>query len=86
MNVKRAMVIQKNNEICQEFYFCHPLTNLKINQIYNTSYTGSQLWDLFCVEAKHLENSFNVSVKKMLDLPINTHRYLIQPLANGHVK
>ena len=29
-----------------------------------------------------LENAFNVSVRSLLGLPYNTHRYLIQPLAN----
>ena len=87
MKVKRAMVLQKNNELCQEFYFCHPKSKLKLNNIYNFSYTGSQLWDLFCTEAEQLENSYNVSVRLMLGLPLNTHRYLVQPLANGvHVK
>ena len=34
-----------------------------------------------------IENSYNVCVRKLLGLPYNTHRYLIQPLANGvHVK
>ena len=87
MKTKRAMTIQKNNEICQEFSFCHPATKLMLNQIYNFSYTGCQLWDLFSREAVCLENSYNVSVRKMLGLPVNTHRYLIQPLAGGtHVK
>ena len=57
------------------------------NQIYNFSYTGSQLWDLFCHEAVSLEKSYNVSVRVMLGLPVTTHKYLIQPLAGGlHVK
>ena len=87
MKMKRAMAVQRNNELCQEFYFCHPTTKLKLNQIYNFSYTGCQLWDLFCREAIYLENSFNVSVRIMLGLPVTTHRYLIQPLAGGvHVK
>ena len=87
MKMKRAMAVQKNNELCQEFYFCHPTTKLKLNQIYNFCYTGCQLWDLFCREAIYLENSFNVSVRIMLGLPVTTHRYLIQPLAGGvHVK
>ena len=71
------MAVQKNNELCQEFYFCHPTTKLKLNQIYNFSYTGCQLWDLFCREAIYLDNSFNVSVRIMLGLPVTTHRYLI---------
>ena len=50
MKIKRAMGIQKCNEICQEFSFCHPSCKLYLNQIYNSSYTGSQLWNLFCKE------------------------------------
>ena len=61
MKMKRAMAIQKNNELCQEFRFCHPTTKLTLNQIYNFSYTGCQLWDLFSREAVSLENSFNVN-------------------------
>ena len=87
MTIKRAMTVQKNNEICQEFCFSHPLTKLRLNQIYNFSYTGCQLWDLFCKEAVSIENSYNVSIRTMLGLPFNTHRYLIQPLAGEpHVK
>ena len=87
MKTKRAMVVQKNSEICQEFSFTHPTTKLRLNQIYNFSYTGSQLWDLFCQEAVSLEKSYNVSVRIMLGLPVATHKYLIQPLAGGlHVK
>ena len=87
MKTKRAMVVQKNSEICQEFSFTHPSTKLRLNQIYNFSYTGSQLWDLFCQEAVSLEKSYNVSVRIMLGLPVTTHKYLIQPLAGGlHVK
>ena len=81
------MVVQKNYEICQEFYFSHPATKLLLNQVYNFSYTGGQLWDLFCQEAVGLEKSYNVSVRTMLGLPVTTHKYLIQPLAGGiHVR
>ena len=59
---------------------------MKLNQIYNFSYTGCQLWDLFCKEAE-LENTFNVSVRRMMDLPKYTQRHLVPPLENGiHVK
>ena len=87
MKIKRAMGIQRCNEICQEFSFCHPSCKLYLNQVYNFSYTGCQLWNLFCQEAKMIENAYNVSVRNLLGLPYNTHRYMIEPLANGvHVK
>ena len=87
MKVKRAMNIQKNCDLIQEFGFCHPKTKLKLNEIYNSSYTGCQLWDLFCDEAEKLENSYNTSVRIMMGIPRNTHRYLIQPLTESrHLK
>ena len=49
---KRARYISKNNEICQEFFFAHPRTKFKINQIWNSHWSGSVLWDLFSSEAK----------------------------------
>ena len=39
------------------------------------------IWDLFCPEAVQLENSWNVSFRKMYDLPLQTHWYLVEPLS-----
>ena len=80
--IKRAEFIKKNNEIIQEFHFSHPYTKIKINSIYNSHFTGSCLWNLFGREAIMVENSWNVAMRLMLDLPRETHRYLIEPLSN----
>ena len=81
------MNIQKNCDLIQEFGFCHTKTKLKLNEIYNSSYTGCQLWDLFCDEAEKLENSYNTSVRIIMGIPRNTHRYLIQSLTERkHLK
>ena len=85
--IKRADFIKKNNEIIQEFHFSHPETRIKINSIYNSHFTGSCLWNLFGREAVMVENSWNVAMRLMLDLPRETHRYLIEPLSNTvHIK
>jgi hypothetical protein len=87
MKVKRAKYIDKNIELNQEFFFAHPSTKVKLNQIYNSHYSGSPLWDLFGQGAASIEASFNRSVKVMLDLPFATHRSLIEPLTDAkHVK
>ena len=87
MNIKRAQYIGKNNEIQQEFYFAHSETKFKINRIYNSHFTGSPLWDLFCNEAKKVENSWSVSFRLMYDLPRNTHRYFVEPISGmPHIK
>ena len=87
MKVKRAQFIDKNIELNQEFYFAHPSTKVKVNQIYNSHYSGSPLWDLFGPGAASMEATFNKSVKLMLDLPYATHRCFIEPLTDlKHVK
>ena len=69
------------------FYFAHHSTKLTINGIYNSHYSGSNLWNLFGNRAKKFESSYNRSVKTMMGLPLNTHRNLIEPLSGErHVK
>ena len=85
--IKRANYITKSNEICQEFYFAHPRTKIKLNTIFNTHFSGLQLWDLFSDEERKFENTWNKSVKIMYDLPVETHRYFIDQLSERqHLK
>ena len=87
IKVKRANFIDKNITLNQEFHFSHPSTKVKINQIYNLHFTGSVMWDLFSKEAVMLENSWNTSVRVMFDLPMQTHRNLIEPVSETkHLK
>ena len=79
---KQATYINKVNELTQEFYFAHPLTKIRINNIFNSHYYGSALWDLFGIEALRLEKSRNVSQRIMLGIPRNSHRYFIEPLSD----
>ena len=78
---KRAQYIAKNNELNQEFHYAHPNTKIWINNTYNTSFYGAPLWDMFSKNMTKLEKTWNVSVRIMLSLPRNTHRYLIEPLS-----
>ena len=87
MKIKRAQYITKNNQLSQEFNFCHPRAQFHLNQVYNSSFPGSPLWNLFCRESEMIENSWNTSCRIMFDLPLNTHRYFIQPLSDKvHLK
>ena len=87
VKVKRATFINKNIELNQEFWSSHPLTKVKMNLIFNFHFTGSPLWDLFSKEAVMLENSWNMAVKVMFDLPIQTHRFIIEPISQTkHLK
>ena len=45
IRIKRAKFIERNCEINQEFGFAHPEIKSKLNHIYNSSLSGSMLWD-----------------------------------------
>jgi hypothetical protein len=84
---KRAIYINRVNELTQEFHYAHPLTKVKLNNIYNSYFYGSSLWDLFGKEAVRLEKSWNVSQRIMLKLPRNSHQYFVEPLSQTpHIK
>ena len=87
IKIKRAKYINRNNELNQEFYFADPETKMKINSIYNMSFSGSSLWDLFSDDVISLENTYNLSLKIMWDIPRETHRYFIEHLSeHRHIK
>ena len=87
MIIKNACYVVRNIEINQEFNFSAAETRLQVNQIYNLSWFGSVLWDSFCPAAVRLESSYNHSIKIMMNLPLATHRELIEPLSDQkHVK
>ena len=81
IKIKRAKYIEKNNEMEQEFYFAHPDTKFKLNRIFNFSFNGSPLWDFSSREFDMLENTYNVSFRKMFNVPRNTHRNLIEAVS-----
>jgi hypothetical protein len=87
MKQKIARYIDKNCSLLQEFSFAHPSTKIRLNNIYNCHFSGSQVWNLFSQGAASFEGTFNRSIKIMAGLPYSTHRYLIEPLAETkHMK
>ena len=87
ISVKRSNFIQKNCELLQEFSFAHPTTKFTTNLLFNCHFTGSPLWDLFGKDAIRLENTWNVSIRKTFNLPLSTHRCLIEPVSDHrHLK
>ena len=87
MKIKNARYVGRNIEINQEFYFAANETKMKVNEIYNSSWFGSVLWDLFCPGSVQIESSYNRSIKIMMSLPYATHRGLIEPISGRkHLK
>ena len=81
---KRARYIERNMELTQEFPIAHPEVKCKINRVYNSSFPGSVLYNLASDQVGQLTSSWSVSVRKMWELPMQTHRYLIEPLSGDH--
>ena len=71
-------------ELIQEFPLAHPDLKCKINRIYNSSFNGSVLYDIFSQPVRQLINSWSVSVRQMWDLPFNSHKYCIEALGGTH--
>ena len=80
---RRAQYIGKNNSITQEFSFSHPSSRIQLNKIYNSHFSGSNIWNLFSPGARQFESTFNKSVRLMCGLPLQTHRYLVESLVGG---
>ena len=80
---KRATFINRNNELQQEFHFTHPKSLIKISSIYNSSFYGSVLWSFSSKEVERIDKSWNVSMRKMLRLPFNTHRFFLEPISES---
>ena len=80
---KRAAYVSRNNELLQEFHFAHPKSLVKINHIYNSSYYGCVLWNYQSKEVERIDKSWNVSMRKLLRLPFNTHRYFLEPISQS---
>ena len=81
MKIKRARYISKNCEINQEFHFAAASTRVQVNRIWNTHFSGSPLWNLFSPGAERIVGSYNRSIKCMMQLPLATHRYMLEPLS-----
>ena len=87
MKMKRGMFINRNNDLIQEFHFAHPRTLAEVNMISNSHFYGSVLWNLSSKHVDKIEKSWNVSVRRMFNLPWQTHCYLVEPVSDQpHVR
>ena len=87
MTLKMGRYVGKNIELNQEFSFAAHETKIRINNIYNSSWYGSVLWDLFSLASVKIESAYNRSMKVTMKLHWATHRELTEPLSQSkHVK
>ena len=66
---KRAQYVAKNNELMQEFHYAHPSTKAMLNNVFNTHFYGTPLWDQFSDSFGRLEKTWNISQMLLFSLP-----------------
>ena len=81
MAMKRGAFIGKVNSLLQEFHAVPSEVFVKILNMYATSMYGSNTWDILSADCERLYRSFNVAIRKALNIDWCTHRYLIEPLS-----
>ena len=81
MAIKRGAFIGKVNSLLQEFHAVPSEVFLKILNVYATSLYGSNTWNILSTDCERLYSSFNVTIRKALNIDRCTHRYLLEPLA-----
>ena len=85
--IKRAQFISKNLELNQEFSFAGSRTKFEVSKVYTSHFYGSPLWDLGSKATLSMESSFNQGVKICFNLPVSTHRNIIEPVTKSmHIR
>ena len=77
---KRAIFISKIHALRQELGDQHPEVFNKLVYAYAGSFYGSNLWDLYTVTSSKLYSAWNRTLRLTFQLPINTHRFILQSL------
>ena len=80
---KRGKFIGKMTSLFQEFSYVDPEVLVKIMNIFNTSFYGSNLWDIFSADCEKLFKSWNVAIRMAFNVDRCTHRYLIETISNS---
>ena len=78
---KRGKFIGKMTSLFQEFSYVDPEVLVKIMNIFNTSFYGSNLWDIFSADCEKLFKSWNVAIMMAFNVDRCTHRYLIETIS-----
>ena len=81
LKVKRAQFIQTCMAQNDEFECLDMESQIKLLNIYNSHFTGSSLWNFDSENFKQLIRSWNVNLRVISNLPMQTHTYLIERIS-----
>ena len=80
---KRGKFIGRMVSLLQEFSYVDSRVLVKIMNIFNTSFYGSNLWDIFSADSERLYKSWNVAIRQVFNADRCTHRYLIESISGS---
>ena len=87
LKCKRADFIKTCVNMNQEFECMTPSDQIKLLRIYNSHFTGSSLWSYTSDVFQQLVKSWNVNIRIIFDVPLQTHCWLVERLSEGrHAK
>ena len=64
----------------------HPDIKCNVNMIYNSSFSGSVLWDMEGKHTSQIVNSWSAAVGHMWDIPMNSQRWFMESLGGTHAQ
>ena len=85
MGAKRATFISNTLNINQEFNWACSEVKVRINNLFNSTIYGSNLYDINSKMFLQLGKSYNIAVRLLWGLPRDTHCYWIESLAGKHL-
>ena len=77
-DIKRGKFVGKVHSLLQELYFASSDVQLKLLNIYCTSFFGSNCWNLFSSNCDRFYKAWNVACRIILKISNLSHRYLIE--------
>ena len=84
---KRARFIQCSVELNQEFECLAPEIRMRLLRLYNMHFSGCNCWSFQDVGFQQLCNSYNVNLRILHNLPLNTSCWLVEEISGGrHAK
>ena len=86
IRTKKGIFIQNAMELNQEFFGQTTDERYRLNLLYNSHFSGSNIWRFESKEAQQLISSWNKNIKLIYDLPWATHRWIIESITGNNLK
>ena len=86
LRVKKGIFIQTAMELNQEFSSLPAHIRWRMNMLYNSHLSGSNIWKFNSYEASHLVSSWNKNIKVIFELPWATHRWVLEEITRSNLK